>query len=58
MKGKNKGASALICKQNPQVMDLGCIAHLTNLCNVKAMKSMPFQVDELLTDIYYHFAKR
>ena len=58
MKGKNKGVIALIKKKNPNTVDIGCIAHLTNLCNVRAMKSLPIQVDELMTDIYYHFEKR
>ena len=58
MKGKNSGVIALIRQKNDNVLDLGCIAHLGNLCTVKAMKSLPFQVDDLLTDIYYHFNKR
>lgn len=58
MKGRNNGVAALIKKENPKVVDLGCIAHLGNLCTVKAIKSLPFQVDDLLTDIYYHFNKR
>lgn len=58
MKGKDKGVVALIRKEQPNVLNLGCICHLTNLCNVAAMKSLPFSVDELLVDIYYHFDRR
>ena len=58
MKGKHKGVIALIRKKNASVMDLGCICHLTNLCNVAAMKSLPMSLDDLLVDIFYHFDKR
>ena len=57
--GRNNGVAGLIKKENPKVVDLGCIciAHLGNLCTVKAIKSLPFQVDDLLTDIYYHLKR-
>lgn len=57
MKGKHKGVIKLIKDRNPNVLDLGCIAHYTNLCLKDAKKDFPFKVDELLTDIYYHFDK-
>ena len=57
MKGKHNGVIKLIRDKNKNVLDLGCIAHLTNLCLVAAKIGFPFKVDELLTDIYYHFEK-
>ena len=58
MKGKNAGVISLIRRKKPSVVDLGCVAHLTNLCNLYAAKALPFQVDDLFTDMYYHFEKR
>ena len=58
MKGRNNRVAALRKKENPKVVDLGGIADLGNLCTVKAIKSLPFQVNDLLTDIYYHLNKR
>ena len=58
MEGKNAGVIALIRIKKPFVVDLGCVAHLTSLCNLYAAKALPFQVVDLITDIYYHFEKR
>ncbi|XP_067949658.1 uncharacterized protein [Watersipora subatra] len=55
MKGKHKGVIRLIRDQNPNVVDMGCICHLCNLCVKKASQALPFSVDDLLVDIHYHF---
>ena len=41
----------------PNVLDLGCICHLANLCVVAAVKSLPVKIDDILVDIYYHFLR-
>ena len=57
MKGKNAEFIALIRRTKPSVVDLGCVAHLTNLCNLYGSKSLPFQADDLITNIYYLLEK-
>ena len=58
MKGGNKGVITKIREKQPTVIDLGCICHLTKLCNVAAMKTLPFDVDQLLVNIYFYFDNR
>lgn len=58
MKGGNKGVITKIREKQPTVIDLGCICHLTNLCNVAAMKTLPVDVDQLLVNIYFYFDNR
>ena len=58
MKGQHKGVIKRIRDVTPKVVDLGCICHLCNLCVKKAGTTLPFAVDDLLVDIFYHFDSR
>ena len=55
MKGARNGVIAKLREKQPQVVDIHCICHLVNLVVKAAVKTLPFKVDELLVDIYYHF---
>jgi hypothetical protein len=58
MKGGNKGVIPQIRAKQPTVIDLGCICHLTNLCNVAAKRTLPVDVDQLLVNLYFYFDNR
>lgn len=55
MKGTWGGVIAKLRTVQPKIIDVNCICHLVNLCVKSAVKSLPFKVDDLLIDIYYHF---
>jgi len=55
MKGIRNGVIAKIRNEQPKIIDVHCICHLVNLCVNSAVKVLPFKVDEVLVDIYYHF---
>ena len=42
-------------KVQPNVLDIGCICHLVNLCCVQGVKQLPLPVEELLIDVFFHF---
>lgn len=54
MKGKKNSVLSRIRGEEPDMIDLGCICHLTNLVTNAAVKTLLFKVDDLV-DIYYHF---
>ena len=41
----------------PDILEVGCICHLANLCVGAAVKTLPVKVDDMLVSIYYHFQK-
>ena len=58
MKGsKNSVLSRLLGKQ-PRLINMGCICHLANLATAAGVKKIPYPIDELLVDIFYHFHHR
>lgn len=58
MKGTNNSVLSRIKAVQPDVLDVGCICHLLNLCCGSAVKQLPISVDDLLISIYFHFNKR
>ncbi|XP_030832549.1 uncharacterized protein DDB_G0271670-like isoform X2 [Strongylocentrotus purpuratus] len=57
MLGKHKGVAAYINKENPNVYISGCSCHLMHLSAKKGGKSLQFQFDDLLIDIWYYMDK-
>nr|XP_022334271.1 uncharacterized protein LOC111131162 [Crassostrea virginica] len=55
MKGKKNSVLSRVKEAQPHVMDIGCICHLANLCCQAGVKTIPYPIDEMLVDIYYHF---
>lgn len=58
MKGQRNGLIAKLRNENPDIVDVGCVCHLANLAVGAALKALPINVDELLSDIYNHFNTR
>ena len=55
MKGRHNSVLSRIRNVQPEVLDIGCICHLANLCCVYSVKQLPMPVEELLIDVYFHF---
>ena len=51
---RNSVLSRLLAKQ-PDVFSLACVCHLAALYAASGLKALPYSVDDLLIDIYYHF---
>ena len=58
MKGQRNGLIAKLRKENPDIIDIGCVCHLANLAVGVGIKSLPMSPDDLLTDIFHHFSMR
>ena len=56
MKGCHNSVQTKIKAVQPQVLDIGCICHLANMCCQQGVKHLLLPVDELLIDVFYHFA--
>lgn len=57
MIGSKAGAATVLKKLNESIEITGCSCHLLNLAAEKGADSLPFQVGELLVDIYYYLQK-
>lgn len=55
MKGVRNGVIAKIRQKQPKVIDIHCVCHIINLVVKSAVKTLPFKVDELLVDVFFHF---
>ena len=55
MVGAHNSVLSRVRAKQPQVFSLGCLCHLSNLCAVAALKTLPVSVDDLLIDVFYHF---
>ena len=55
MVGAHNSLLSRVRAKQPQVFSLGCLCHLSNLCAVAALKTLPVSVDDLLIDVFYHF---
>jgi hypothetical protein len=55
MVGAHNSVLSRLREKQPKVFSLGCLCHLAALCATAAIKTLPFSVDDLLIDIYYHF---
>ena len=58
MKGRNNSVVSRIRDKQPNLIDIGCICHLANLCCVAGVKELPVPIDEIVVDIFYHFQNR
>jgi hypothetical protein len=58
MVGKKNSVLSRIRLQNPDVIDLGCVCHLANICCQGGIKALSMPVEELLIDVYFHFFHR
>jgi len=58
MKGRKNSVLSRVMETQPDVMDIGCICHLANLCCQAGVKMIPVAIDEMLVDVYYHFHHR
>ena len=57
MMGKHNSVLSRIKDKQPQVVSLGCVCHLANLCLVAAVKVLPVDVNDFFVDIFYYFDK-
>ena len=55
MKGSRNGVIAKLCAKQLKVVDIHCNCHVLNLCVKSAVKLLPFKLDELMINIFYHF---
>ena len=56
MRGRHNSVLSRIKNVQPDVLDIGSICHLANLCCVHAVKQLPLPVEELLIDVYFNFS--
>ena len=55
MVGAHNSVLSRLREKQPKVFSLGCLFHLAALRATAAIKSLPFSIDDLLIDLYYHF---
>ncbi|CAG2237125.1 unnamed protein product [Mytilus edulis] len=55
MKGRKNSLLSRIRQKQPNVVDMGCICHLANLCCGAGVKELPLPIDDFIVDSYYHF---
>jgi hypothetical protein len=58
MKGSRNGLIAKLREKQPNIIDVGCICHLANLAVASALKTGPFNIDDILCKIFRHFSLR
>ena len=55
MKGSRNSVLSRLLEKQPKMVNMGCICHLTNLVTAAGVKKIPYPIDDLLVDIFYHF---
>ncbi|XP_041358912.1 uncharacterized protein LOC121375499 isoform X1 [Gigantopelta aegis] len=55
MIGQHNSVLSRIRQKQPNVFDMGCICHLTNLVIKAALKKLLLSLDHMLVEIYSHF---
>ena len=55
MVGLRNSVLSRVREKQPQIFNLACVCHLAALAAASGLKALPFYVDNLLIDIYYHF---
>lgn len=56
MVGVQNSVLSRVCEAtNNQVIDFGCVSHITNLCANSLVKALHYPVEDLLIDTYYFF---
>lgn len=55
MNGCRSGVQSLIKRECPDVLDVGCICHLADLTIKAGMGTLPVDIDQLFTDVFYYF---
>lgn len=58
MKGRKNSVLSRVIEAQPHVFDIGCIYHLANLCCQAGVKKIPYAIDDMLVDVYFHFHHR
>ena len=57
MVGKDKGVYGHMCRKNPSIFMAGCVCHLIHIAAEKGAACLPFDVSQLLIDVYYYLDK-
>ena len=55
MKGARSGVQKLIKAECSDVLDVGCICHLTDLTIKAGLQALPVDIDKLFIDVFYYF---
>ena len=55
MTGKRNSVLSRVLQRQPKVFSLACVCHLAALAAAAGLKVLPFSIDQLLMDIFYHF---
>lgn len=55
MVGKRNSVLSRVLLEQPKVFSMGGICHLAALAAAAGLKQLPVSIDDLLTDVYYHF---
>jgi hypothetical protein len=58
MKGVSSGVIAKIKEVQPNIIDVGCICHLSNLAVGASLKNSLFDVDRFLCELCKYFNQR
>ena len=54
MVGVRNSVLSCVREKQPKIFSLACVCHLAALAAAAGLKALPFSVDNLLIDIYYH----
>ena len=54
---KHNSVVSRIRSKQPNVFSQGCVCHLSNLCLLAGVKTLPIDVDNFFVDLYYYFDK-
>ena len=57
MKGARPGVQKLIKTEYSDVLDVGCIRHLTDLTIQAGLEALPVDIDKLFIDVFYYFSQ-
>ena len=55
MVGRNNSVLSRVREKQSKVFSMACVCHLAALAAAAGLKTLPFSLDNLLVDIYYHF---
>ena len=55
MTGRRNSVLSRVLEKQPNVFSMACVCHLAALSAAAGLKTLPFSLDQLLVDIFYHF---